>query len=93
MPRAVSPKPAPRHARLSEGNAGCWLGPRFTWSQRELWGTREEGGGGGRQFLYVLLSTTAWCLGKVQRVPVNVMYIYTRFCRRTARCGTLKITV
>ena len=93
MPRAVSPKPAPRHARLTEGSAGCQLGPRFTWSQRELCGTREEGGGGARRFLCVLLSTTAWCLGKVQRVPVNVMHIYTRFCRRTARRGTLKITV
>lgn len=23
-------------------------------------------------------------LGKMQQVPVNVMHIYTRFCRRTA---------
>lgn len=41
----------------------------------------------------LLLSTTACCLGKVQRVPVNVMHMYTHFCRRTALRGTLKITV
>ena len=28
MPRAVSPKPALRCARLGEGNAGCLLGAR-----------------------------------------------------------------
>lgn len=80
MPRAVSPKPAPRRARLGEGGAGCLLGPGSTWLQRELWDMREEGGCGGWWFLYVLLSMTAWCLGKVQQVPVNVMHIYTHFC-------------
>lgn len=37
MPRAVSPKPAPRRARLGEGGAGCLLGPGSTWLQQELW--------------------------------------------------------